>query len=185
MALTSKFSWKAGAAGLAALSMLPGAAQADDAGRGVATGAQAPASYAGLGMCDDFEQNEKGVELGAFGSAVQFSEAEDNDIGIVLYTGTGIAPEKVLAGGEKMVENFADEGLAAKCFIGGHDPDKGTRVLFLVNGFLVPETKGLDPSEAVAAIPEVTVEAKMVRQSGMKGDPKYLLSGASYEPTNE
>jgi len=129
------------------------------------------------GLCAEYETSiDNGQKLGAFGSAEQYSEKEENDIGIIVYTGDGdVGPEKALKVGEKFASVFTGEGLNAKCFAGGHKPSRGTGILFLVNGQLVPETRGLAISEAVAQKDNVIAEAKIVRQSGIKGNPDYLV----------
>ena len=182
MALTDlrkNFTAKAAAIGLGAMAAFAPLSSA------YADSAQATrANYAHLGMCADYEVNEHGVQLGAFGSAVRFSEAEENDIAVVVYTGTGIKPEDALRGAEKFASVFGEHGLRAQCFVGGHDPAKGTSFLFLVNGYLVPETRGLNASQAIAELENVAAEARMVRESGIKGDPRYHVSRLGPTPAD-
>ena len=138
-----------------------------------------PLSFDDLGMCNEYEITDEGVELGAFGSAIQYSEAKDNDVAVVVYTGGGaITPDMALRGAEKMASLIRDEGFNARCFVGAHDPHKGTSYIFLVNGRPVPETKGLDIEEAVAQLKHVKTEARLVREAGIKGKSEYLIAAS-------
>lgn len=149
-------------------------------GNANADGDTQPVSFNNLGHCDQYEVNGRGQQMGAFGSAVQYSQHKDNDVAVIVYTGGGaITPDKALLGAEKMASIIRQDGMRAQCFVGGHDPSKGTSYLFMVNGQLVPESKGLDIREAVGQLDAVKSEARVVRAAGIKGNQEYLLSSSS------
>ena len=178
-ALRRDFTARAAALGfgaLAALSPLHMASAGD-------TGVQ-PVGYSNTEACDDFIVNEHGVNLGAFGSAVAFSEAEQNDIAIVVYPGGDLAPEKALSAAVRATQVLNDNGYPANCFIGTHRADKPTAYIYLVNGLTVPGNKsGLNIRQFGEEFVNVAMEAKMVRASGIKGNPDYLLSSSA--PAND
>lgn len=157
--------------GIAAVSSVHAPASAEDA---------KPIAYTEIGLCNEFERSEDGTELGAFASGVKYSEHKDNDVAVLVNTGGDIPRELALQVADKFQKELIADGHKAKCFRGGHDPNRNTGFLFLVNGYLVPEglTRWLTGQDAIKELDSVSLEATLVRKAGIKGDPRYLLSAA-------
>ena len=178
-ALRRDFTARATALGFGALAALSPLHMASAGDAGVQL-----ASYNNLGMCDSYEVDSAGEDYGAFGSAKRFSEAEENDIGIVIYTGNDLAPKKALSAAAKATQVLNDNGYPTNCYVGAHRADQPTAYIYLVNGHAVPGDKmALNIRQFGEEFRNVAAEAHLVRASGIKGNPDYLLSSAA--PAND
>ena len=121
MALTSKFSWKAGAAGLAAaLSMLPGAAQADDQARPETTRASfTTVSSSDIPLTKD-----------ADGDALLWAR-ENDGIAVAVYLGTSPSthPPETIA--RVLQSDFEQAGVENVRFFFSQDDTEVTTVSYM------------------------------------------------------
>lgn len=136
-----------------------------------------------LAQCEEYETDGiTGARMGGYGSAFKFSQREDSDIGIyVSYSASsGVSLTKVLRAVLHVVDEYQDDGLVAKCFLGSDNPQGEVAFKFLVNGYSVPESPQLlNATEFVSHRKEAAVEAVLVRRAGIKGQCEYLLQGCS------
>ena len=133
-----------------------------------------------LGVCNGkakntFSQNQETPELGGFGGAVYFSQAEANDVAVLVFTGKGAEPDLVLNGGRYFTQLLTEQGLAADCFTAMHRPDRNYGYMFFVNGQTTTGDDLIGPIQANEDLYLVITEARAVRQTGMKGNPDFLL----------
>ncbi len=143
--------------------------------------------YSELGLCTDYEKHKtKDFELGGYGSAIQFSEDKNHDIGIYVSPSTDIPPEQALAVAEKAASLHRGKGLVAKCFLGPENNRGVTKFASMVNGLPIPEKVNFQNATAfINSIQAVEIQAKLVREAGIKGDPRYLLSSVGPDLSNE